>query len=115
MVTLFRQRMRTWKANMARTERVVMAPTRPPDASSRASGTSSEKTIQIMAPAANPSPQGNRGLNDSTKTKAGTAIKGCGKLENTLHRVARVQLTPRERARGLWPDLRGCYVRLLPA
>jgi hypothetical protein len=49
-------RMRTWNATMARTERVMMIATRLADASSRASGISSEKTIQIIAPAANPSP-----------------------------------------------------------
>src|SRR5215213_4887206 len=46
------QRMRTWKAIMAKMESVTMIATRLPDASSRASGTSSEKTIQIMAPEA---------------------------------------------------------------
>ncbi len=50
------QRMRTWKATMASTERVTIIATRLPEASCKASGTSSEKTIQIMAPAANPSP-----------------------------------------------------------
>jgi hypothetical protein len=41
---------------MATMERVITTAIRFSDASSRASGTSSEKTIQIMAPAANPSP-----------------------------------------------------------
>ena len=31
----------------------------------------------------------------STKRKAGTAMSGCGRLENTLHRTARQALTPR--------------------
>jgi hypothetical protein len=89
------QRMRTWKATMARTERVTTIATRLPDSSSRASGMSSEKTIQIMAPAANPSPYGNNGLKVSTNTKAGTAINGCGRLENTLQKAARLHATPR--------------------
>ena len=53
---VFPYRMSTWNATMARTERVMMIATRLGDASSRASGMSSEKTIQIIAPAANPSP-----------------------------------------------------------
>src|ERR671910_2807326 len=89
----FPHRMSTWKATMARTERVMMIATRLADASSRASGISSENTIQIMAPAANPSPKGNKGLNVSTNMKAGTAIRGCGRLEKTLQRAALLHLT----------------------
>ena len=37
-----------------------------------------------MAPAAKPRPTGRNGPNVSTKTNAGTAISGCGRLEKTL-------------------------------
>ena len=79
---------------MATTESVTTTATRLLEASSRASGTSSEKTIQIMAPAAKPSPYGTSSLNTSTKRKAGTANKGCGRLEKMLHSAARTHPTP---------------------
>jgi hypothetical protein len=64
---------------MASTKSVVTTATRLLDASSRDSGRISEKTIQIIAPPANPSPIGNRGSKKATKRKAGTAMTGCGK------------------------------------
>src|SRR5215204_4742351 len=80
---------------MATTETVITTATRLLEASSLASGTSSEKTIQIMAPAAKPNPQGSSGRKTSTKKYAGTAIRGWGRLEKMLQNAARTQPTPR--------------------
>ena len=83
-----RYRIRTWNATMARTESVATTATRLLDASSRDSGRISEKTIQIIAPAANPSPIGNKGSNKATKRKAGTAMTGCGEaLRQSVGRI----------------------------
>src|SRR5215218_4751918 len=45
-------------------------------------------------PAAKPRPTGRNGANVSTSRKAGTAIKGCGRLEKTLHAAARATDVP---------------------
>src|SRR5215203_89343 len=74
--------MRNWNATIAATESVTTTATRLPEVSSRASGTSSENTIQTIAPPANPRPTGRNGWKASTKRKAGTAIRGWGTLEN---------------------------------
>ena len=49
------------KATIAATKSVITMATRSADVSSRASGTSSEKTIQTIAPPANPRPMGKSG------------------------------------------------------
>lgn len=61
---------------------------------SLASGKSSENTIQIIAPAANPKPTGKSGANTATNKNAGTAISGCGRLDTTLYIPARHTATP---------------------
>ena len=45
-------------------------------------------TIQIMAPAASPSPSGSNGSKKLTSTNAGTAISGCGRLVKMLQSEA---------------------------
>src|SRR5215207_7298891 len=60
-----------------------------------AAGTRSPATIQAIAPAANPSPAARSGSNQATKRKAGTAINGCGRLENTLQPAALPTEIPR--------------------
>ena len=67
---------------------VTAIPTASPEALSRASSMASEKTIQIIAPAAIPRPTGRSGSNAFTKMNAGTAINGWGRLVKMLHREA---------------------------
>ena len=62
--------------------------------SAKASGKSSAKTIHTMQPAANPSENGNIGLNVSTNMNAGTANNGCGRLVITHHNAHCHGFTP---------------------
>ena len=59
------------------------------EASRTASGTNCRTTIQSIAPAAKPSPTGSTARKKSTKTNAGTAISGWGRLEKMLQAAAR--------------------------
>jgi len=56
-----------WNAIMAENASVIAVAAEPLSTFSRASGKSSENTIQIMAPAARPRPTGRNGRNVSTK------------------------------------------------
>eukprot|EP00958_Prasinococcus_capsulatus_P013217 scaffold1338_cov364-Prasinococcus_capsulatus_cf.AAC.2 len=58
------------------------------DASSRLSGISSAKTIQIIEPAAKPRPNGKRSVKLCTNIKAGTATSGCPIDETILQNKA---------------------------
>lgn len=82
------QLIRVWKIIIKATEIVTVVATVDVLLSSKASGMSSAKTIQIMAPPANPSPMGRYSRKISTNRKAGTAISGWGKLEKMLHHMA---------------------------
>jgi len=52
----------------------------------QASGKTSAPIIQIIAPAANPSPNGSNFLMGACEEKAGTAINGWGRLEKMLQK-----------------------------
>src|SRR5581483_4466040 len=60
-----------------------------------ASGSSSDQTIQSIAPAAKPSPAGRIGWNHSTNRYVNGAMRGCGRHEKTLHHAAERTLAPR--------------------
>lgn len=80
--------MSCWKRIIAAIQIVAIVATVPAGAPSRASGMSSEKHIQNIAPAANHSPTGRNAPNCSTKRNAGMAISGCGSDDAILRRPA---------------------------
>src|SRR5215208_4355654 len=82
-------------ASMAAAASEPASATLQPGATRTAAGTRSPATIQAIAPAANPSPAARSGSNQATKRKAGTAMNGCGRLENTLQAAALPTETPR--------------------
>jgi len=61
---------------------------------SKASGSNSIIATSTMAPAANPSPSGKKYKNSATKANVGSAIIGCGMLEQILHKTAPFGDTP---------------------